>query len=164
MRTLIFGYGNYDRQDDGVAWHVIASLRNFLNIPHSDQIDDDFTSTDDLVFIFQLQLTPELAEWVVQFDRVCFIDAHTGAIPEEILLRPLEPTYLNSPLTHHLTPESLLSIIQTIYGKTPEAVLLSVRGYDFQFTQTLSTKTQRLVPQAVTLISQWLSTQNELAI
>jgi len=115
LRTLIFGYGNYDRQDDGAAWHVISLLRKALSIPDHETIDDDFISDDDLIFVFQLQLTPELAESVAQFDRVCFIDAHTGAVPEDVHYEVLHPSYQHSPLTHHLTPSSLLSIIQTIY-------------------------------------------------
>lgn len=157
MRTLIFGYGNYDRQDDGVAWHVISELKSSLDLPNPERIDDDFDSTDDLVFIFQLQLTPELAESLVNFDRVCLIDAHTGAIPEDVRFSKLNPAFLHSPLTHHLTPEALLSIMQTIYQNTPETVLLSVRGHEFEFTQTLSYRTQQLVPQAVKLIRDWLS-------
>lgn len=156
MRTLIFGYGNYDRQDDGVAWHVISNLKKSLGYANADEIEDDFYSSDDLVFIFQLQLTPELAESLVEFDRVCLIDAHTGSIPEEIRFRKCDPAFLHSPLTHHLTPEALLSIMQTIYQKTPETVLLSIRGYEFEFTQTLSAETQQLVTQAVNLIRDWL--------
>lgn len=157
LRTLIFGYGNYDRQDDGVAWHVLSNLKKSLGMPHPEHIDDDFDSDGDLVMIFQLQLTPELAESIVQFDRVCLIDAHTGSIPEEIRWRKLDPAFTNSPLTHHLTPEALLSIMQAIYQKTPETVLLSIRGYEFEFTQSLSVQTEKLVPQAVTFLSTWLS-------
>lgn len=157
MRTLIFGYGNYDRQDDGIAWHVLSALKKSLGLPNAEQIDDDFDSNADLVLIFQLQLAPELAESMVDFDRVCLIDAHTGSIPEDVRFRKLEPAFLHSPLTHHLTPEALLSIMQTIYQKTPETVLLSVRGKKFEFTQTLSQGTQNLVPQAVALIREWIS-------
>lgn len=161
MRTLIFGYGNYDRQDDGAAWHVISLLRKALSIPDHETIDDDFISDDDLIFVFQLQLTPELAESVAQFDRVCFIDAHTGAVPEDVHYEVLHPSYQHSPLTHHLTPSSLLSIIQTIYHNVPESVLVSIRGYSFEFTQSLSTQTQMLVPLAVNKIVEWLDKENK---
>lgn len=157
MRTLIFGYGNYDRQDDGVAWHILSELKRSLGLPNSEQIDDDFDSTDDLVLIFQLQLTPELAESLVVFDRLCLIDAHTGAIPEDVRFRKLDPAFLHSPLTHHLTPEALLSITQTLYQQIPETVLVSVHGYEFEFTQSLSSRTQQLVSQAVAKICEWLS-------
>ena len=157
MRTLILGFGNKDRQDDGVAWHIILSLKTSLGLPNPEQIDDGFDSPSDLVFVFQLQLTPEQSEFIAAFDRVCFIDAHTGAVPDEIHWQALIPVFQNSPLTHHLTPESLLSITQTIYNKSPSAVLLSVRGYEFEFSQTMSESTKQLVPRSILLIRQWLS-------
>ncbi len=157
MRTLILGYGNKDRQDDGVAWHIISELKSQLGLPESEIIDDDFESDSELVFVFQLQLMPEQSESISKFDRVCFIDAHTGAIPEDVHWQVLTPAFQNSPLTHHLTPESLLSITQTIYNISPCAVLLSVRGHEFEFSQMLSDRTKKLVLQSVSLIREWLS-------
>lgn len=157
MRTLIFGYGNLDRQDDGVAWHILVALKRTLALPDPETIDDEIIIRSDFSTVFQLQLTPELAEELTAFDRVCFIDAHTGAVPEEIHMEKIAPTFQHSPLTHHLTPHSLLSIMQTLYQKEPDAVLISVRGYEFEFSQTLSTRTSQLVPEAVEKILSWLS-------
>jgi len=156
LRTLILGYGNLDRQDDGVAWHILSALKKSLNLPFPEVIDEDFDSIEDNLLVFQLQLTPEQAESIANFDRVCFIDAHTGAIPEDVRFDQLVPDFQHSPLTHHLTPNSLLSIIQTIYNKDIEAVLLSVRGYEFEFSQDLSERTKKLVSRAVKLIQEWL--------
>lgn len=156
MATLILGYGNKDRQDDGVAWHVLSSLCNTLKKNPNEEIAEEFTKGTDLAMIFQLQLMPEQCEFIATYDRVCFIDAHTGAITEEIRVQPLVQHFQSSPLTHHLSPESLLSITNTIYNKSPESVLLSIRGYEFGFSQNLSDRTQLLVPQAVNLILEWL--------
>ena len=30
------------------------------------------------------ELTPELAETIAQYERVCFVDAHTGAVPHDV--------------------------------------------------------------------------------
>lgn len=162
MRTLVFGYGNLDRQDDGVAWHVIKALRTILNYDFPEQIDDDFDSTADLVFIFQLQLTPEIAENLNDFDRVCFVDAHTGAAREDVHVEIINPIFNNSPLTHHLTPQSLLSIIDTLYNEVPESILISIHGFEFEFSQDLSIKTNDLVPLAVESILAWLDQSQEL--
>ena len=32
MNTLFIGYGNPDRQDDGVAWHVLTGIANQLGL------------------------------------------------------------------------------------------------------------------------------------
>lgn len=156
MRTLIFGYGNLDRQDDGVAWHILSMLKHALALPDPEFVDDEVNGEPELATLFQLQLTPELAETVAGFDRVCFIDAHTGAVPEQVHSEVLSPSFQHSPLTHHLTPQSLLSIIQTLYQKEIDALLISVRGYEFEFSQKLSIRTQQLVPLAVTDIIEWL--------
>lgn len=159
MRTLIFGYGNPDRQDDGVAWHVMVYLKKLFAYPTPEEIEDDFGSAENPAFVFQLQLTPEIAEDLALYDRVCFLDAHTGAVPEVIHKRDLLPLFTHSPLTHHLTPDSLLAIMESIFGKTPESILVSVRGYSFQFTHSLSEAASLLVPQAAELIYNWIINQ-----
>jgi len=156
-RTLILGYGNPDREDDGVAWHIIRALALELGLPAPDSYEDELPINDQLDFEFHLQLTPEMAEDIATYERVCFVDAHTGNIPEEVRMIPVESTFQRSPFTHHLTAQSLMSMCETLYGKKPEAVLLSTRGYRFLFERELSPETEALVPQAVGLIKNWLS-------
>ena len=156
MATLILGYGNKDRQDDGVAWHVLSALCFALKKNPNDEIAEEFTKGSDLALVFQLQLMPEQCEFIATYDKVCFIDAHTGAIVEEVRCQPVKQHFQNSPLTHHLSPESLLSITNTIYNKSPESILISIRGYEFGFSQILSNRTQHLVSQAVDMILNWL--------
>jgi hypothetical protein len=49
---------------------------------------------------------------------------------------------------------------ESIYGKKPDAALLSVFGHRFLFSRQLSEETARLVPQAVELIWDWLKARN----
>jgi hydrogenase maturation protease len=155
-QILLLGYGNPDRQDDGVAWHVLHALGQRLNLPVPDSYEDEFPLNDRIDFTFYLQLTPEMAEDLAHYERVCFVDAHTGNIAEEIKFQAVEGEFQHSPFTHHLTAQSLLSMCKTLYGKTPEARLLSVRGYQFEFERSLSERTAALVPQAVAEILTWL--------
>ena len=156
-KTLVFGYGNPDRQDDGVAWHILAALAKRLGQQFPVSIDEDFllaSGTPDLAYV--LQLTPELAEIIAGYHRVCFIDAHTGDIPDEIRVTEVKGEYQASPFTHHLTPASCLAIAQTLYSAKTEAILVSVQGYEFGFSHLLSERTQSLVAQAVERIWEWL--------
>ena len=155
-QTLVIGYGTPDRQDDGVAWHVLHALATRLNLPAPDSYEEEFPSNDRLDFTFTLQLTPEMAEQIAPYERVCFVDAHTGSIASEVQLVPVESQFQHSPFTHHLTAQSLLSMCQSLYGNTPQAVLLSVRGYQFEFERELSTETAALVPEAVEMIRGWM--------
>jgi hydrogenase maturation protease len=161
-KLLILGYGNPDREDDGVAWHILRALILKLGLPAPDSYEDDFPESAQMEFAFHLQLTPEMAEDIATYPYVCFIDAHTGNIPEPVRLTAVESEFQNSPFTHHLTPQSLVSMCETIYGKRPESALLSVLGHRFLFTRELSAETAALVPQAVELLWKWLNTRKIL--
>lgn len=161
-KLLLIGYGNPDREDDGVAWHILHRLTTRLGLVSPESYEDEFPEFASIDFAFYLQLTPEMAEEITFYDYVCFIDAHTGSIPEPVRLINMESEFQRSPFTHHLTPQSLLSLCETIYAKKPEAVLLSVLGYRFLFSRQLSEETAGLVPQAVELIWDWMNARNIL--
>jgi hydrogenase maturation protease len=161
-KSLILGYGNPDREDDGVAWHILYALTIRLGLTPPDSYEDEFPEVPQLDFTFRLQLTPEMAEDISAYEHVCFVDAHTGNISEPVRLIPLESEFQASPFTHHLTPQSLLAMCQTIYGKKPDAALLSVLGHRFLFSRQLSEETARLVPEALSLIWDWLNARNSL--
>lgn len=161
-KLLILGYGNPDREDDGVAWHILRKIVLKLGLPAPDSYEDEFPEHDDIDLVFQLQLTPEMAEDIQAYEYICFVDAHTGNIPEPARLIAVESEFQNSPFTHHLTPQSLMSMCETIYGKKPDAVLLSVLGHRFLFTRQLSEETGKLVAQAVDLIWDWIMARNIL--
>lgn len=163
MRSLILGFGNADRQDDGLAWHVLVGVA----ARHGQAVrspDDDLPSLPGGVdLLFQLQLTPELAEDLAAYDRVCFVDAHTGNIDEDVALSPVVPGYQASPFTHHLTPATCVAIAGALYGRAPKSVLVSVRGHVFGFESELSAQSAALVPEAVNLIVDWLAGRAESA-
>jgi hydrogenase maturation protease len=161
-RTLILGYGNFDRQDDGVAWHVLASVARRLGCAVPLSPDDEFPPNDGAPdnggpdFFFDLQLTPEMSETIAQYERVCFVDAHTGAVPQDVNVSEINAEFQASPLTHHLTAQSLLTFAQTLYNARPEAILVSVRGYQFGFERELSPLTAQLAEDAAGKIVEWM--------
>lgn len=161
-RTLFIGYGNPDREDDGVAWHILSALASRMGLQPPASYEEEFLQTPQFDFIFQLQLTPEFADDLHLYDLVCFLDAHTGSIQQDVRLLNIQADFQRSPLTHHLTPQSLLSICHTIHGKAPQASLLSVRGYYFRFSRQLSGQTAALVPDALCLAWDWLASQGVL--
>lgn len=145
-RILIIGYGNPDRQDDGVAWHVICNLASYFNRQIPDSYSEGiFPANDNPDFYFLLQLTPEISEMMENYDSVIFIDAHTENIPDDLQIIEIEPQFQQSPLTHHLTPATCLLLAQTIHGFAPKGTLVSIKGHQFGFSQKLSKKTEALV-------------------
>ena len=161
-KFLLLGYGNPDREDDGVAWHILRALTVRMGLSAPDSYEDDFPEDPQVDFAFYLQLTPEMAEDIAQYEHVCFVDAHTGNIPEEVRLIEVESDFQKSPFTHHLTAQSLLSICETLYKTKPNSVLLSVRGYQFLFSRVLSEQTAALVPEAVELVWAWMNAREPL--
>lgn len=159
--TLILGYGNADRQDDGVAWHVLNKIAQLLGrsgFLSPDEGEEQLTGSDpELLFV--LQLTPEMAETIAQFNRVCFVDAHTGSVPGEVNFATLERRFQSSPFTHHMTPDTCLALAEALYKRSPEAILISVRGYEFGFERSLSARTAELAEQAARQIYEWLEKQ-----
>lgn len=161
-KILLLGYGNPDREDDGVAWHILRALTVKMGLSAPASYEDEFPENPQVDFAFHLQLTPEMAEEIAQYEYVCFVDAHTGNISEEVRLIEVESDFQKSPFTHHLTPQSLLSICETVYKTKPESALLSVRGYQFLFSQTLSEPTAALVHEAVNMAWTWMHAREPL--
>ena len=150
MRTLILGYGNVDRGDDGLGYHVVSEIaRRVAHIELEPYSDTPTMATHEIELLFQRQLTPEMAELLGQFEQVIFVDAHTGAFAEELRVVQVEPRYAPQALTHHLSPETLLYLTQAMYGRCPSALLYSGRGYEFDFSTSLSERTAALIVPVV---------------
>ena len=168
-KCLIIGYGNPDREDDGVAWHILKALgERFGRISQMDASSDDISAIDfgelqhrddapDLMG--ELQLMPEIAETIAAYDKVCFVDAHTGAYPHDVTVTPLHAEFQSSPFTHHLTPETCLDLAKVAYGHSPQGLVISVRGFRFGFEHTLSAETAALAGEAVEKIVAWVKEQ-----
>jgi hydrogenase maturation protease len=154
--TLIIGFGNPDRQDDGVAWHILTRLAELLRRPIPSMDEGFYPNKENPDLLFVLQLIPELAETISVYQRVCFIDAHTGNVPMDVNIVEIKAEYQRSSFTHHMTANTCLSLVQTIYGQDPQTILVSVRGYKFGFSHELSPITHRLAEQAVARIMTWL--------
>lgn len=164
LKTLLLGWGNPDRQDDGAAWHILAGVARRFGLSVPAEIGEVFPGPfSNLVLDYDLQLVPEKAELVAAHDRVLFIDAHTGAINEDLSVRKLVPGFQTSPLTHHLTAESVLDLASGLYGHAPPAWLLSIRGYQFGFANELSPETTALVEEAVSWVCSWLESGSNTA-
>ena len=149
-RTLVIGFGNIDRADDGVAFFVINTLRRRLG---QKPLPDDETGLDELGAqidsIFLSQLTPELLETLAGYRQVIFVDAHVYENVDALHCEPVSPEYTPSTFTHHLTPAAFLALLKSLYHSDPAGQLVSIRGHDFDFHRDLSAETEALVEPAV---------------
>jgi hydrogenase maturation protease len=142
LRSLVIGYGNPSRRDDGVGLAVVNGLRERLGRPPLVEGEDGYDGLGGAVdTLFLQQLMPELAETLAEYDRVWFVDAHVGVLPDPVRRVSLHPNYDPASVSHHLKPEALLALARQLYGRAPEGELFSVRGFDFDFGEGLSDET-----------------------
>ena len=159
-RTLVIGYGNPSRNDDGVGLAVVNHLRQRLGLKVLDETTDGFEDLGGgLDTLFLQQLTPELAETVAAYDRLILVDAHTGAYPDLVHQSELSPRHDPAMVSHILKPDHLLALALRFFGKAPRAELISVRGFDFNFGETLTQQTAQGVAQVVQTIWDSVATQ-----
>ena len=152
-KTLVIAYGNRDRQDDGAGWHILVQLAAQLGL-QSPELPGEWTGNEDgsLRLLYLYQLLPELAEDLIDYDQIIFVDAHNSPELPNLVFEPISPAWVHSAFTHHLSIGELLAITQTLYARCPAAWLLSVRGFEFEFSQVLSSQTGVLVSQAAELL------------
>ena len=100
------------------------------------------------------QLTPELAEPISQADFVMFVDAREGKTPGALSCEPVEPvTDGAAPSTHHMTPSALLTWAKELFGRSPEAMAISIVGESFEFGTALSEPVCAAMPQLLTCVT-----------
>jgi len=137
VRTLIVGYGNPLRSDDGFGWHASRLLADAL-------------AGQDVEVITCHQLTPELAERLSQCALAVFLDADCQGAPGEIHTRELLPEAAPpQAFTHTCTPPGLLASAEQLYGRRPRAFAITVTAQTFDIGETLSPAVAATMPKAV---------------
>ncbi len=149
MKTLVLGYGNRSRTDDGVGWFVLDRLQE-LGLPNVEL----HTSH---------QLDVDHAELISNFDEVIFVDAAVPQSPHPISLTVVQPCFRSHAVAHYLTPSDLLELARTLFGRAPRGILFSIRGSDFNFDTTLSPATERAARDVVREIEDLLSVPRQSA-
>jgi len=134
-QALVIGYGNPCRGDDGIGWHLISRLAEERRLPAGVEA------------MSVLQLTPELAERLSRVDLVLFVDARWDRIPGRIGQSRLEPSEASAAsFSHQVDPAALLGMARLLYGRAPEAWLITVAGESFEHAEVLSRSVSASVP------------------
>jgi hydrogenase maturation protease len=140
VNTLIIGYGNQSRRDDGVGWFILEQLAA-LNLPG-------------VVLETSQQLEIEASETISRFDAVIFVDAAIPEAPEAIQRSVVAPNFQSHAVAHYLTPADVLSLCKTLYGREPKAVLFSIRCCEFNFGTTLTPEVEQAARDVVNQIAE----------
>jgi hydrogenase maturation protease len=152
-RTLLVGFGNLDRADDGVAFHVVNALRHRLG---QAALDENSTGLDELGnmvdSVFIGQLIPEMIDLLDGYDRIIFVDAHVDPTLDELYCETVSPEEAGLTFTHHMSPATLLAFYKALRSRDLEGHLISILGRNFDFNHSLSMETQSFIEPAVDLI------------
>lgn len=134
-RILVLGYGNPGRQDDGLGPAAAEAIerRRFERVQTS----------------ANYQLAIEDASDAAECDVVIFVDASkTG--PEPFSVAPVRPSSeVACFVSHFVRPEYIMSLCRSVYGRTPRAYLIGIRGYDFDFGEGLTERARENLEIAV---------------
>jgi hydrogenase maturation protease len=146
--TLIIGYGNPLRGDDGVGPHAAELLADRGEVTPP-------LLPDDVEVLVCHQLTIELAPQIAEADRLILIDATARGEPGALQQRTLTPAIPQSAsLTHHVDVQGLLAAAQMLYGHAPETVLFTVSGGSFDYGEALSPAVAAALPGLLAQIRQ----------
>ncbi len=163
LHSLIIGFGNLDRLDDGVAFYVVNALRQRLGQNPLDEDCSDGCQADGRVdSIFIRQLVPELTGVARRYDRLIFVDAHLNCWPQKIKRARIYPRMNRAALSHIIHPELFLWMLKTLYDHEPAGHLLSIRGHHFDFGRGLTAATAELVVPAVNIILRLIPVADDL--
>ena len=141
-KVLIIGYGNTLRGDDAAGVKAAELISQ-----HHPEFE----------YIYLHQLVPELAEQIAECDLVFFIDAQKDITqPNMRLIVP--GVGADQPRTHFISPESLLSLSQQLYQRTPSKVyVIGIPASEFEFSEELSAQTELAIHQSVAIVEKCLT-------
>jgi hydrogenase maturation protease len=132
--VLVIGYGNPLRRDDG-AGPAVA---------------ERFAKKDGVRVIIAHQLVPELADELVVYERVVFVDA--AVTTHRVEVRQLDPAECDLCLGHTGDPEWLLGLTAALHGSCPPGWLVTLPAHDLGHGEGLSVETRTAVDAAVELV------------
>jgi hydrogenase maturation protease len=122
--SLIIGYGNSLRTDDGIG-AILAEALGGASFEY---------------------LCPELAEAISQANSLAFIDACFGEDIGQIHTGKIEAES-SSEMSHQSSPSALLQMAKDLYGSAPSALLITITGSNFDYGDKLSPELQALLPR-----------------
>ena len=137
----MLGIGNPGRRDDGLGAAAAERLRE--------------RRLQGVTCDANYQLNVEDALACAGHDVVVFVDAARG-LRRPFTFTEVRPVAAVPALSHALGPAAVLAVAAGLYGKTPEARLLAVRGHSFAVGEGLSAKAEADLARALDFLADYL--------
>lgn len=138
MDSLVIGYGNDLRSDDG-AGRAVADRINKLELPG-------------VGVRSVMQLTPELALEIATVHTVVFVDASVDVAKTTV--EPVSASPIDAAaMTHYNTPATLLGMTAMLGAVPPTAVAVSIPVTDLGLGMEFTPMTEIGIEQAVAMVT-----------
>lgn len=139
--VFVLGYGNPGRQDDGLGPTAARRVAALV--------------IDCVTIEIAYQLNIEDAFGISGHDVVVFVDASVDAL-EPFCFERILPANEVTFTSHSVSPGSVLRLCADHFGPAPEAYVMGIRGYSFEFEEGLTDAAQKNLEQAITFLSDFL--------
>ncbi|HNZ42985.1 MAG TPA: hydrogenase maturation protease [Bacteroidales bacterium] len=127
-KTLIYGYGNPGRQDDGLGARFVEMAEKWIA---EERISQIFTDCN-------YQLNIEDSAVIAEYDTVIFVDASVADV-NKFKLEKVDPDNASIEFTMHAVSVSfVLDLCQKVYHKSPETYVLHIKACEFDFIEALT--------------------------
>ncbi|HSV75080.1 MAG TPA: hydrogenase maturation protease [Chthonomonadales bacterium] len=136
---VVIGYGNELRSDDGAGPWVARAVAA-LALP-------GVLATD------AHQLVPEMAEMLSDARLAVFVDATVTPEPTDVAARRVEPHADPAGASHFGDPGALLWITRQVYGRCPEAWLVTIPARNLDLGESLTPGVRALCDTAVSVVA-----------
>ena len=147
--VLVLGYGNPGRQDDGLGCAAAEAVANL-------RLAGVRASAD-------YQLAIDHAYDASECAAVIFVDASRSAAEPYSVVPVLPSADLTTFASHDVRPELIVGLCRRVYGRSPDARLIGIRGYAFGFDEGLSARAQANLEAALAYIRAVLRGRAECA-
>jgi hydrogenase maturation protease len=140
-RVLVYGYGNPGRQDDGLGVLLAEKIEQWKN---HQKLENVYTDSN-------YQLNIEDAYNLNHYQSVIFIDASKEEIDNYSytkIISTVRPEFT----MHCVSPGFVTGLCKTIYNSCPDAYLMHIKGYRWEFMEKLSTDARKNLDLAFTFL------------
>jgi hydrogenase maturation protease len=147
-KLLIYGYGNPGRQDDGIGARFVEMVDDWIE---EDKLTDIYTDCN-------YQLNIEDSAVVADYETVIFVDASVVEEVEDYKLETIQPNDATIEFTMHAVSTSyVIDLCRKLYGKTPQAYVLHMKAYEFDFIEELTPKAAENMEAGFQFIKKFVS-------
>jgi hydrogenase maturation protease len=151
MRAVVLACGNGLRGDDGIAWHIAQQLQG---------VGGETTE-----IVCSQQWLPEHAENLSRAELAVFLDASAEVAAGEFRVKAVGlGTEAGGATTHAMSPERLMALARSVYGRAPaRAFLVVIGGSSFELGSEFSEAVREAIPAAVKEVKALLSGESMAA-